>query len=67
MTLNSLADVPYFSNRSFKINFIVQQAVGAAFQVHVKQTAADQDRSESEINETFPRLNGEMLHSEYVI
>ena len=29
--LNSLADVPYFSNRSFKTNFIVQQAVGTAF------------------------------------
>lgn len=41
-----------FFNRSFKTNFIVQQAVGAAFHVHVKQTAADQDRSESEINET---------------
>lgn len=55
--LNSITDVPYFSNRSFKTSFIVQQAVGTAFQIHLKQTAADLDRSESEINKTFPRLN----------
>lgn len=67
MLLNSLTDVPYFSNRSLKTNLIVQQAVGPAFQVHIKQTAADPDRSKSEINKTFPRLNGEMLHSVYVI
>lgn len=64
--LNSLADVPYFSRRSLKTSLIVQQAVGTAFQVHVEQTA-DPERSESEINKTFPRLNGEMLHSMYVI
>lgn len=65
--LNYLADVPYFSNRSFKTNLTVQQDVGTAFQVHAKQTAADPDRSKSEIKETLPRLNGEVLHSVYVI
>lgn len=62
---NSLADVPYSTNGLFKSAFIFYQSAGTAFRVHVKQTAAEWDRRKSEINKTFPRVNGEMLHRGY--
>lgn len=46
MFLNSIADVPYFLKRSFKTSFIVQQAMGTAFQVHLKQTLIQTEASQ---------------------
>lgn len=67
MSLDYSADVPYFMNGSFnRLTSLFSKQWVQPFESMLNKQLLSKTR-ETEINIIFPRLNGEMLHSGYVI